>query len=90
MRVVQRGNGTRLALETTGEFLARDLDGHGASQARIVRAEHLAHAAFTEQGVDGVRPDPCGLHWESFSRASALAQGDNTAVPDPPAGTDSP
>ena len=54
VRVVQRGNRARLALETGAELLVSDLDGDGAAQSRVDRPKDLAHAAFAELAFDAV------------------------------------
>src|SRR5229473_1446019 len=45
VRMIQRGNGARLALEALAEFVLKDLDGDDAVQARVESTIHLAHAA---------------------------------------------
>jgi hypothetical protein len=63
VRVIQRGDRTRLAFETRVEPLVSDLDGDGAAQSRIHRTKHLAHAAFAELAFDAVWPEECpGRH----------------------------
>ena len=61
--MAQRGGGARFLLESPHpvgigrERGGNDLDGDIASEARIVRAIHLAHAARADQLDDVVRTD---------------------------------
>ncbi len=63
VRVVQAGDGLRLALEPLlqirigGDVLGQDLDGNGAVQAGAASFVDLAHAASAEEGFDLVRAE---------------------------------
>ena len=57
MRVIQGGDGPRLALETFAELFTADLDRHRAVQTRVKRFEDPAHAAGPEQSFDPVRSE---------------------------------
>ena len=60
VRVVERGNGARLALEPrapgfiAGDVLERNLDGHLPPQTRVLRAEDLPHPARAKRAGDFV------------------------------------
>ena len=56
VRVVQTGDGPRLALEALGEPAPAYLDGNSPVQTCVLRTEDLAHPAGTERGDDLVRP----------------------------------
>ncbi len=63
MRMVQRGNGARLVLETPNtvrvsrQLLRQDLDSDVTTKACVVRAVDLTHAASAEEGDDLVRAE---------------------------------
>ena len=62
VRMAQRGSRLSLALEAPprGRIRQRarqELDGDGPSQSVVESAEHDAHPAVTELGLDTVRPD---------------------------------
>ena len=50
--VVERGDCAGFVLEPFAERLLRDLDGDGATEARIASLVHFAHPADTEQCHD--------------------------------------
>ncbi len=58
MRMIQRRNSARLALEPLlglrilRKMRRQNLDSHGAVEARVARAIHLAHAARSERRLD--------------------------------------
>ena len=62
--MVERGQHLRLALETrqrsalAREALGQDLERHVALERRVVRPEHLAHAARAELAEDAIDADP--------------------------------
>ena len=64
VRVVEQRDGTRLALEPGAHFgrrglvLRQHLDRHVATESRVVRAIHLAHAARAERGDDLIGAEP--------------------------------
>ena len=63
LRMIERGEHPRLALEAGQAFgIARedsrqDLDGDVATQLRVARAVHLAHAARAQQSLNLVGAD---------------------------------
>src|SRR5262245_16828887 len=63
VRMVERGDGARLARETGKAFgvlrdvVRKDLQGHVAGQARIVGAIHRAHATSAECAADLVHAE---------------------------------
>ena len=58
VRMVQRGDRPRFAREPIAELFGRDLDRDVASEPRIARAIHLAHAARTNALDNLVRAQP--------------------------------
>ena len=56
MRMVQRSNGTGLALESGAQILAlgdvfgQDLDGDGAVEASVAGPVHFAHSSSADRG----------------------------------------
>jgi hypothetical protein len=63
MRVIQRRQGSRLALEAhqairvAGKRFRQDLERHLAPEFGVAGAIHLAHAAFAQLGEDVVRAE---------------------------------
>src|SRR5580704_6899815 len=53
--MVQRGNGSRLALEAIREAGLESLDGYGPLQARVLCQVHLAHSAGAQALADAIR-----------------------------------
>ena len=64
VRIVQRGDGLRLALDAgapagVGAAVCQeDLDRDRAVEARVARPVHLAHAACADGGLDLIRAEP--------------------------------
>jgi len=58
VRMIERGDGTGLALEAFAEPRARSLDGDAAPQSRILRPVDLAHASPADQSFDPIRAQP--------------------------------
>ena len=52
MRMVQRGDGSGLLLESRREIFVRDLDGNVTAKARIAGAIDLTHAARADARED--------------------------------------
>ena len=76
--MVQRGDGAGLALEAIAELLRGDFDGHVASQPRIVRLVHLAHAARADKREDFVRPE--FVAWLELHLGAELSLADQGAL----------
>jgi hypothetical protein len=55
--MVQRGDGTRFALEAFGEFFVSNFDGDNPIEPRVARLVHLAHAAGAKASDNLVRPE---------------------------------
>ena len=59
--MIDRGDGAAFALEAVAkvlvrcEFAPQQLYGNGAAQARIDRAIHLGHTAFSELALNAIR-----------------------------------
>src|SRR6185503_17121758 len=65
VRVVQRRDRARLALEALVERTVNGLDGDDAIEPRVARLPHFAHAAGADRGQDLVRSDPrTDLEWQ--------------------------
>ena len=58
VRVIERRNGARFALEAVAEFGGRLLDGDEPVQPRVTRFVHRAHSASPERFEDVVRAEP--------------------------------
>src|SRR5215469_3505547 len=56
MRMIQRRHRAGLALESLAESLFRDLDRHGAVQARIARPVDPAHSSGAYEILDPIWP----------------------------------
>ncbi len=65
VRMVQAGDGARLALEAqtevgvVGEVSGKDLDGDGPVESRVSRPIHLSHSARATGRQDLVGAQPC-------------------------------
>jgi hypothetical protein len=57
VRVVERRDRPRLALEAVAEMLGGHLDRHVASETRVARAVHLTHSAGANRADDLVRTE---------------------------------
>ncbi len=84
MRMVQRGEHPRLAIEAGASLgivepdAREDLDGHITIEAAVAGAIDLAHAAFAKQGVNGERSEalPAHVGGEGYSTPPSL----NTSI----------
>jgi hypothetical protein len=56
VRMVQAGDGPRLALEALGEVARANLDRNRPIQSRVARAKDLAHPPGTQRGDDLIGP----------------------------------
>jgi len=78
VRVVQAGDGLRLALEPLlqigvgGDVLRQDFDGDGAIQSRIPRPVHLSHAPGSDRSEDFIRAEPGAFNQSHLVRLSVL------------------
>jgi hypothetical protein len=65
VRMIQRRNGSRLALEalhelgTIRKMIRQDLDGDGTTKTHVFCALDLTHAACTERRLDFIRSKFC-------------------------------
>ena len=57
--MVERGNRSRFAFKTLGELCGRNLDCNQATQPRIARPIHFAHAARTNSGFYALGSELC-------------------------------
>src|SRR6202044_2371150 len=57
MRMIQRGDRARLALEAFGEFLSGDFDGHVAAEPRVARFPHFSHTTRADGREDLIRAE---------------------------------
>ena len=58
VRVIERRDRSRFALEALVEPLPSDLDRDGAAEPRVPGAKHLAHAAAPQRRLEFVRSEP--------------------------------
>jgi hypothetical protein len=63
MRIVQRGDGARLAFKTASRFrisrARQNFDGNGPLQSRVARTIHVGHATGTQRPHDFVWTQAC-------------------------------
>src|SRR5690348_3849664 len=57
IRMIERGNGARLAGEALAEFAGGNLDADVAPQARVTRPVHFAPPALADRLGDLIRPE---------------------------------
>jgi hypothetical protein len=78
VRVIQGGDGARLALETRDalrvgdEVGGEDFEGHAAAEPFVAREVDLAHAARAERALDAVDPEPAA---DERRAAAAFGRG---------------
>src|SRR5206468_12840677 len=88
VRVVQASDRARLALEAHAALAAllrlrrQDFDGHGAIDARVDAAIHLAHAAAANEGDDLVRAQTSARRERHGRRAVIITQKDTKGTKD--------
>src|SRR5262249_30448092 len=79
VRVVERGDALRLALEARAELRVgrelrgQQLDGHVPLESRVTRLVDLAHPPRTERSADLVRPEAGGRR--EYRRGAGAAHG---------------